>query len=278
MKVLLKIINILAIELPSLRISPLLAFVLVGTGTFLAGVMYIQSIGSGLTSFGDLFICALIPVKPVDDKPSRRLTKAEREKFFLTPDLMEILVGLLLGDLHSQKREKSVNPRLIFHQGIVHKEYFDYLYELFKFYGTMTPKICISKPHPKTGNTHTTVRFSTLALPCFAELHNSFYPEGKKIVPVNIADLLTPRGLGFLICDDGSFDESSGRISISTNCFSLDDVKLLVSVLTDKFDLKCTISRERSGHIIRITRKSLPTVQALLKDIIPFMMLYKIGL
>jgi hypothetical protein len=272
MKVLLKIINILAIELPSLRISPLLAFVLLGAGALLINVMYIQSIGSGLTSFGDLFIFSLVPIKP------KRLTKSEREKISLTPDLIEILVGLLIVYLHSQKQEKSVNPRLIFQQGIIHKEYFDYLYELFKFYGTMMPKISISKPHPKTGNLYTTIRFSTLALPCFAELHNSFYPEDKKIVPVNIADLLTPRGLGFLICDDGSFDKPSGRISISTNCFSLDDVKLLVSVLTDKFDLKCTISRERSGHIIRITRKSLPAVQALLKDIMPPMMLYKIGL
>ncbi|KEP45605.1 GIY-YIG endonuclease (mitochondrion) [Rhizoctonia solani 123E] len=45
----------LAIELPSLRISSLLAFVLVGIGTFFANVMYIQSIGSDLTSFGDQF-------------------------------------------------------------------------------------------------------------------------------------------------------------------------------------------------------------------------------
>jgi hypothetical protein len=55
MRIIISYFNILAIALPSLRISPLLAFVLVGTGAFLADVMYIQSIGSGLTSFGDLF-------------------------------------------------------------------------------------------------------------------------------------------------------------------------------------------------------------------------------
>ena len=56
MKVIFSLFKILATALPSLRISPLLAFVLVGAGALLFNVMYIQSIGSGLTSFGDLFI------------------------------------------------------------------------------------------------------------------------------------------------------------------------------------------------------------------------------
>jgi LAGLIDADG DNA endonuclease family len=141
----------------------------------------------------------------------------------------------------------------------------------------MRPKISISKPH-KTGNIYTTVRFSTFSLPCFVELHNFFYLEGKKIIPVNIVDLLTPRGLAYWICDAGSFDKTSGRVFLSTNSFSLDEVKLLVSVLTDKFNLKCTISRERTAYKIVITRKALPGLQILLKNIMPPMMLHKIGL
>src|ERR1044071_2145015 len=101
---------ILAIELPSLRISPRTWFVAMGiltialslTAFIVFYIVYIQSIGSGLDIFSELFIYSLVPVKPADDEPSRRLTKAEREKFSLTPDLMEILVGLLLGDLHAR--------------------------------------------------------------------------------------------------------------------------------------------------------------------------------
>ena len=59
---------------------------------------------------------------------------------------------------------------------------------------------------------------------------------------------------------------------------SLKEVELLVKVLTDKFNLKCTINRNKNGFIIRISSKSLPILQALLKDIMPPMMLYKIGL
>ena len=95
-----------------------------GTGTLLAGVMYIQSIGSGLTSFGDLFIFSFFPVVPGEDKlhavkPSRLLTKAEREAFSLSADLKDILVGLILGDLYVNKQRLGINPCLMFKQGIV---------------------------------------------------------------------------------------------------------------------------------------------------------------
>jgi hypothetical protein len=51
-----------------------------------------------------------------------------------------------------------------------------------------------------------------------------------------------------------------------------------MSVLTNKFNLKCTIHKQGKGYRIRISSKSLPVIQSLLKDIMPSMMLYKIGL
>jgi hypothetical protein len=93
MKIIFSLFKILATALPFLRVFPLLAIVLLGTGALLFSVMYIQSIGSGLSSFGGLFIFSLVPIKP------KRLTKSEREKISHTPELTEILVGLLLGDL-----------------------------------------------------------------------------------------------------------------------------------------------------------------------------------
>ena len=48
--------------LPSLRIFYILAIVLQGAGALLFNVMHIQSIGSGLSSFGDLFIFSFFPI------------------------------------------------------------------------------------------------------------------------------------------------------------------------------------------------------------------------
>jgi hypothetical protein len=85
-------------------------------------------------------------------------------------------------------------------------------------------------------------------------------------------------------------------VILCTESFDLDGVKLLQvlnlkwyatllqpvqisgSVLVDKFKLDCTIFAYATGHKIRILKKSLPDVQALIKDLMPPMMKYKIGL
>jgi len=51
-----------------------------------------------------------------------------------------------------------------------------------------------------------------------------------------------------------------------------------MSVLTEKFNLVCTINKNKGHYVIRISSKSLPILQGLLKDIMPPMMLHKIGL
>jgi hypothetical protein len=147
--------QILAIELPSLRISPLFfriaAIVLLYAAALYLSVVYIQSIGSGIGNFSGLFhvtfisqsieiffkivdalilmpwsltnsanlclehVCSteelvglllssLVPIKPSEGKPSRFLTKLERQQFTIPENLKEILIGLLLGDLHIQKK------------------------------------------------------------------------------------------------------------------------------------------------------------------------------
>ena len=110
------------------------------------------------------------------------------------------------------------------------------------------------------------------------QLYDLFYPNGQKVVPANIAELLTPLSLAYWICDDGSFKKSERAVILCTEGFSLKEVQLLVSVLTHKFGIKCTINKAGKGANIRISTKSLTELQALLKDKMPSMMLYKLGL
>jgi len=79
-------------------------------------------------------------------------------------------------------------------------------------------------------------------------------------------------------CDDGSFKKSERAIILCTEGFSLKEVELLVGVLTHKFNLKCTINKAGKGANIRISPKTIPILQALLKPHMPSMMLYKLGL
>lgn len=51
----------------------------------------------------------------------------------------------------------------------------------------------------KTNKSYSSISFTTMQLPCFNEYRNLFYNLNVKIVPENIYDLLTPRGLAFCL-------------------------------------------------------------------------------
>jgi hypothetical protein len=192
---------ILAIMLPSLRISPLtriVSIVLSYAAVITSIIVYIQSIGFGIEIFSDLFFETSINQLLVSSLPlikPRRLTKKEQEAFSLPSDLKEIFVGLILGDLTGRFRYGKA--RFIFKQGLVHEAYLLHLYEIFKDYCPSAPVIAKSLPHFKTGKIYSSILFATYTLPCFNELYNLFYISGKKAIPSTIEDLLTPLSLSY---------------------------------------------------------------------------------
>jgi hypothetical protein len=240
--------------------------------------MYIQPIGSDLSIFSELFLLCIVPVKPGDDEQSYKLTKKEKSQLSLSEELRQILVGLLLGDLYAQKPKGGLNIILRFKQSIVHKDYLLHLYDLFKTFSSQAPKITNMAPHKITVKVYSSIWFNTYTLPCFVSIYELFYVNGSKVVPSNIAELLTPLGLGYWIADDGSFNKRDRAVVLSTQSFSKEEVNLLINVLNNKFKLNCTINKNTNGFVIRIPSKSLPILQALLAQHMPVMMAYKIGL
>lgn len=219
-----------------------------------------------------LFLSSCVPIKP------KRiwLSQAERQQFSLTQKEKEIAVGLILGDVSAQKQ--NVNVRLSFSQGLVHEEYLDHLYNLFRSFCNMVPKTSTRAPDKRTGVSYGYKRFNTLSLPCFNEFYELFYVEGKKVVPQNIFDLLTPLGLAYWLADDGTFDKGNRSVRLCTHSFSLEEVNLLINVLENKWNLKCTVNNQSGQFVIRIWTRSLPLLQSLLGPHMPPMMQYKIGL
>jgi LAGLIDADG DNA endonuclease family len=71
-------------------------------------------------------------------------------------------------------------------------------------------------------------------------LYLSFYLDGKKFIPKNIAYLLTSVSLAYWIMDDGSFTGSGLRLA--TNAFSLEELNLLIEALDNNFSIKATIN------------------------------------
>jgi hypothetical protein len=74
--------------------------------------------------------------------------------------------------------EKS-NVRIIFRQGSINASYLLHLYNLFQEY-VLTPPSIYKITDTKTGKPRYSLSFSTLSLPCFNEIYESFYFKGKK--------------------------------------------------------------------------------------------------
>jgi hypothetical protein len=94
-------------------------------------------------------------------------------------------------------------------------------------------------------------------LPCFNEIYDFFYFEGKKVVPSNIGELLTPVGLAFWIQDDGTFSKINGTVTLCVESFSQSDVESLMAVLKNKFGLECRIEKRSKIYFRIVIKKRL---------------------
>jgi hypothetical protein len=205
----------------------------------------------------------------------RRFTKQERLQSKLSAELKDMLIGLALGDLNIERPTLNGNARLRFAQGLVHEGYLFHLFEKVEPYCSAMPYL------PKTldnrsGKFYPSVRFNTCTFACFNELFELFYPEGKKVIPQSIGDLLTPAGLAYFIMDDGSW--TGHGVTLATNSFTKADVELLSKVLENKFNLISTVRKDKNVHLIYISAKSVPLLRSMIKDFMHPTMLYKLGL
>jgi len=161
----------------------------------------------------------------------RVISYATSAKAFLqiTPLLHEIIVGSMLGDLTAERPNSNRNTRLIFKQSAAHKEYIDHLFSLFTLYCGSKP-IVLSRFDSRLNRmkTYVSIKFQTFSLPCFNVYKELFYnADGVKIVPSNIMDLLTARGLAYWF-----MDPSPGWDSLMINPFSLKESGVLNTLMT----------------------------------------------
>jgi hypothetical protein len=132
--------------------------------------------------------------------------------------------------------------------------------------------------------------FKTFTMPYFTRLFNAWYTniDGKniKVIPAGIDKLLTPIALAHWTMGDGGFDghgRGTGRVTLFTNNFTLEEVELLRKLLLDKFGLESALYKRankdsKRGYAIRISSRSLSTLQSIVAPHIYPSLLYKIGM
>lgn len=167
----------------------------------------------------------------------------------------ETIVGNLLGDASLERAKPTHNTRLRFDQS--YPEHSSYLQSLYLLYQNLTgplgsPKISIRNPDKRTGKVYTSIAFKTRALDSLNYFHDLFYvydSHGKrhKVIPENIQELLTARGLAYWIMDDGGINTYKATV-LNTNSFTFYEVLLLQKALEMKFGLRTWISLKRPNQ------------------------------
>jgi len=92
--------------------------------------------------------------------------------------LNEIVIGLLLGDGHIQRRSLNGNTRFIYGQSSLRKHHYNYFNHVFKlFHPYLSEEFKIKErsfTDKRTNKKYCSVNFATLSLPCFNLYKNLF--------------------------------------------------------------------------------------------------------
>ena len=193
-------------------------------------------------------------------------------------DIMSIIYGSLLGDSHAERRSLGNGTRISFSQESNHTEYLLWLHDKVAKLGYCNATV----PKVQTrlgikGSVRYVLRFHTYTYTSLNSLHDSWYNNGIKRVPVNITEFLTPLALAIWIMDDGARVKTG--LKICTNSFTYEDCRLLSNVLFDKYELKNTVQSAGvfNQYHIYIWTKSMPILRNMVLPYMVSSMLYILG-
>jgi len=237
----------------------LLPFILIA----LVGVHFIALHQHGFK--GPKFIEKLSFILP-NIRSNKRIGPHDRE-------IYDFLFGTLLGDCHGE-RLKSGGVRFRFKQSEKKKEYLFYLYDFLLKRGYVNKNLP-SFIKDKFGNSYI---FSTYTYSNLLWFYKIFYKNKIKKVPEleYLKLFLSPLALAIWIQDDGTYHGSGLRIG--TNSFNKDDCLLLIKVLKLKFDLNCTLHKNKDQFQIYIKKESMSKLILLVKEYFHYSMFYKLGI
>lgn len=157
------------------------------------------------------------------------------QKINLTRNQKAILVGTLLGDGSLQKTGAK-NARLRLEHGAKQKDYL--LWKMRAF-----PHLFQGKPshlfreHPKSNATYEYWRAQSNATPALGAWRTLFYPDGKKQIPENLAEMLTELGLAVWYMDDGYFYPKDKNSYLYLGRVSKEEAEIARSAVEKNFDL-----------------------------------------
>jgi hypothetical protein len=151
----------------------------------------------------------------------------------LTERQKEVLTGCLLGDAYLGFGKGSLFPHLKIERKLTDLLYLQWQYDCFSNF-CKSGVVKSSTFDIRTNKTYYNCRFLTRNIPEFLSIHQSWYPNGTKIVPRDIK--LSPLITAIWFADDGYIlhsGKSQLSLSLATDGFVHSDVLFLASCLED---------------------------------------------
>ncbi len=181
-----------------------------------------------------------------------------------------VLVGTLLGD--GGLRYKGRNCRLHIKHAAWQLPLVQFKHETFCDFVSMEIR---EFTQAVKGSRYSFAEFVSRTHPDFTVFYNIFYRGGKKIVPRNIAMLLTePLSLAVWFMDDGSAEYAG--VSFQTHCFTKKEVGSLQHCLETNFRLLTTIRKNKGKWVLYLLKRSLKRFCYLVKPFILDRFIYKL--
>lgn len=222
-------------------------------------------------------IALLCNVKPISIYFFRKRNNIERCNLKINKAIkpnkrqLSIILGSLLGDASLTKT--NINPIFTCEHGIKQLDYCNWKAKELASLGSKFSTHKRKTIDKRTGLYYESAICRLPANPELLSLYNNLYINGRKTITKEILKDFDELSLAVLFMDDGS--KTNHSICISTNCFSEEELLLLIEFFKDKFNLTFHIN---SNHSIYLLKKDFEHFKQL---ILPFMrqeLLYKLSL
>lgn len=207
----------------------------------------------------------------------KNVGKFTRTNYFSEKDVKlsdvqeQFILGSLLGDLSIDLTGQMKNAKLC----LVHSKKQEALFMkkvelLGEFMGSY--KLYNSTPDSRTGKIYESLRGNSKSHKVFTEIHKLLYPNGiKQITQGYLNRIHHPIALAFWFMDDGT---QNGTISI--NCFSTNEVDLLINWMYNKWGILCTKQKNQNNYVLHISQKDRLKFEELIFPYIIPSMYYKL--
>jgi len=188
-----------------------------------------------------------------------------------------IIIGTLLGDGCLEKN--GHNSRLRLEHTDKQRTYLEWKIQKLKKLITPASPMRVYAYHKENKRKYLSWRAYTLSTPVLDKLRTVFYSENRKVIPSNIAQILTNSlSLAVWYMDDGYKRNDCNAFRLSTDGFKKDEVYILSRVLLKNFRIKNLVHKKGKFWNIYIPRRSVHDFVKVIKPYVIPSMRYKIAL